>query len=178
LKSPRHRLFFALRPEPDTLQGIVSIQQLLASGRGRPVPRERLHATLLFLGNQEHDEFQQIQETATELEFPICGFTLDRVGHFPRAAVVWLGSNSIPQALQSFQHRLSQALEAAGLVFERRDWRLHVTLYRDLRKRPAKIDFKPVKWSPRRFCLMESVQTREGLLYIERGSWPARIQVN
>ena len=171
--SASHRLFFTLQPDRHTLRALSQIQQRVRADAGRPVPPERLHATLLFMGNQSAATLQRLQEIASLLEFPACRLVLDRLGHFPRAGVAWLGPSHVPVELEAFQASLSVAVADAGVGFDERPWRMHVTLYRDLRKRPGKIRFEPVEWPLRGFQLMESIQHGSGLEYRWRGRWPA-----
>lgn len=170
--SASHRLFFALQPDRHTLKALSEIQRRVRADAGRPVPPERLHATLLFMGNQSAATLQRLQEMASMLEFPACRPVLDRLGHFPRAGVVWLGPSHVPAELEAFQSGLSAAVAEAGVGFDEKPWRMHVTIYRDLRKRPGRIHFEPVEWPLRTFQLMESIQDRSGLEYRCRGRWP------
>jgi 2'-5' RNA ligase len=173
LKDPGHRLFFALRPATDTLEEIISIQRLIRGGEGRATPADRIHATLLFLGQQSGETLTSLGEIASSLDFPPCRLALERLGYFPRARVAWLGSSGVPPELASFQSRLSLAVQSAGITFDQRQWTMHVTLYRDLRKPPGRMEFEPVEWRISRFHLLESVQDRSGLRYRDRGRWPA-----
>lgn len=168
-----HRLFFALVPAGKTQEAIQAVQRRTPKDSGRAVPPERLHATLAFLGNQPGHNLARAKEIASGLEFEPCVLTLDRYGHFPRARVAWLGPSRTPPQLQAFHGRLCTALADAGVPFDDRSWRPHVTLYRDLRTRSEKISFQPVEWRVQDFRLMESVQRNSGLQYICRGRWPA-----
>lgn len=168
-----HRLFFALRPEGETLDAVEALQARLAPGQGRAVPRARLHVTLLFLGNQAEPDLERMMTIAPTLEFEPCRMVLDRLGHFPRAAVAWLGPDTTPPVLLDFQRRLCAAVEGAGVAFDDRPWRPHLTLYRDLRKRPATIAFEPIGWRVEAFELMESRHRHRRLEYVCRGRWPA-----
>lgn len=169
-----HRLFFALKPGRQTLEALRAIQQRVDSKTGKPVPSQRLHATLLFMGDQSTANLHRLQDIASRLEFPPCRLLLDRLGHFPRAAVAWLGPNRVPPELAAFQSRLAAAVADAGIDFDEQPWRMHVTLYRNLRKRPARIDFEPVEWPLRSFQLIQSIQDQSGLEYRCRGRWPAQ----
>lgn len=171
----KHRLFFALQPDRTTLQALHTLQRCLEPNKGRPVPPERMHATLLFMGDQTTETLNRLLEIASGLELPPCGLVLDRLGHFPRASVAWLGPSRVPPELEAFQARLAAAVAAAGIGFDDKRWRMHVTIYRNLRKRPGRIAFEPIEWPLRDFQLMESVQDRSGLEYRCRGRWPAKI---
>ena len=171
-----HRLFFALVPDPATRAAIQSVQRQIAGGSGQAVPADRLHATLLFLGNQSEADLARVRESADRVAFTPCAVTLDRCGYFPRPAVAWLGSRQVPPVLDTFLLRLAAALRSADISFDQKPWKLHVTLYRNLRIPPETIDIEPVVWSLNEFCLLESVQSKAGLQYRHRGHWPARNQ--
>lgn len=170
----RHRLFFALKPDEATLAAIGAVQARLGNDNGRVVPAERLHATLLFMGDQSRADLARLRELASGIDFPRCKVVLDRFGHFPRAAVGWLGPNRVPVELEAFQQRLSSAVAGEGISFDDKPWRMHLTLYRNLRKRPERIDIEPVEWPLKCFWLMESVQAKGRLRYLCRGRWPER----
>ncbi|MDX1556670.1 MAG: RNA 2',3'-cyclic phosphodiesterase [Xanthomonadales bacterium] len=175
-ESPRHRLFFALQPDRETARLIGSVQdQLVAvlnAGKVRRVPPERLHVTLLFLGNQGEEQLGHLVTIASQLEFAPCRLVLDHVGYFLGAGVAWLGGHETPPQLLEFQERLTMNVAEAGIEFDGRPWKPHITLYRNLRTRPETIDFKPMNWHIQDFILMESVQGRAGLRYVARGRWP------
>jgi 2'-5' RNA ligase len=137
------------------------------------VPPERLHATLLFLGDQSGQHLQMLRDIASTLNFPACQVSLDRCGYFPRAAVLWIGPSKVPPELQAFQAALSESVGGSGICFDERAWRFHITLYRNLRKPPERIEFEPVEWRPGGFQLLESVHDGNGLRYLCRGRWPA-----
>lgn len=170
-----HRLFFALQPDRRTLKALCTIQRQLDPNHGRPVPPDRMHSTLLFMGSQTTATLHRLLELAPRLQLPACRLVLDRLGQFARAGVVWLGPSRVPPELEAFQSRLAAAVAAAGIGFDDKPWRMHVTLYRDLRKRPGRITIEPIVWSLRDFQLMESVQSRSGLQYRCRGYWPASV---
>ena len=173
MKTQGHRLFFALQPGAETLKRITLVQREAAGVGGRATPAGRIHATLLFLGQQSRETLIRLREIAPNLDFPVCSLALDRVGYFPRARVAWLGPSSVPPELETFQARLSHAVDSAGIRFDQRRWRLHLTLYRDLRTPPGRLDFEPVEWRPEGFQLLESIQDRSGLRYHGQGHWPA-----
>jgi len=102
---------------------------------------------------------------------PSTRLVLDRTGWFPSAGVGWLGTSDLPGPLADFQAQLSRDLSRAGFRAEKRRWRPHVTLYRDLRTRPARIDFEPVEWAVSSFALMASEPAPGGVRYRALGTW-------
>lgn len=165
------RLFFALDPDARTRRAIQARQRALALP-GRPIAGPRLHATLVFLGDQPRECIAELCALAATVDFPPHSVRLDRVGTFARAGIAWLGASCLPAALPAFREDLVRALTGAGLDIEPKPWIFHVTLYRNLRKRPRTMHVDPVDWAVSRYVLMESVPEPEGPRYRVRGGWP------
>jgi 2'-5' RNA ligase len=167
-----HRLFFALNPGERVRREVHAVQQ--ASGvEGRAVAPANFHVTLAFLGMQEADTIPRVCEVASTLTFEACDVVLDRLGCFKRAGVLWLGASRIPQRLQRFQHDLVSALLDAGIGYDRKPWKMHLTLYRKMRKPPPNMDSIEVRWRLENFSLVESVSVNRGVEYHDIGCWKA-----
>jgi len=111
--SSKHRLFFALVPDPAVRRQASEVQRLLGVD-GRAVSAPNLHVTLAFLGMQEAAVIPRVSAVAAGLAFEPCRVVLDRLGIFGRGSVLWLGTETIPAALQGFQQALVTALTAAA----------------------------------------------------------------
>ena len=98
---------------------------------------------------------------------------LDRVGHFQRPRVLWLGTESPPEALTAFHQALGRGLsEQCGVRRDRRPFHPHLTLGRKVaRPRFAHLD-DPLVWKVSEFCLVESVLTPGGAEYRVLRRWP------
>lgn len=175
--TTRHRLFFALVPDASVRRQVGEIQSRLDAG-GRAVSPLNLHVTLAFLGMQEAAVIPQVRAIAAGLAFEPCRVVLDRLGQFGQGRVVWLGASDIPPALQAFQQSLATALTAAGIGHDPKPWKLHLTLYRRLRKPAPKLDsgLGPVaiEWDLSGFDLIESVGAKTGVVYHSIGHWHAK----
>lgn len=172
--NPRHRLFFALVPPPAVRREIHRLQGQLGC-EGRVVKPENLHVTLAFLGMQETAVIPDIEAVASGLAFPARTVVLDHVGQFGRGRVLWLGASEPPEALTAFQQDLVQALTAANIGHDPKPWKLHLTLYRRLRKAPHTLDSVAIEWRPDGFDLVESVGSRTGVEYHSLAHWNARL---
>lgn len=169
----RHRLFFALVPPPAVRRQVHRVQRALDCG-GRPVKAENLHVTLAFLGMQDAAVIPTITDIAGGLSFPPCRVALDHLGQFGRGSVLWLGAADIPDALRTFQQELVGALTAAGIGHDPKPWKLHLTLYRRLRKPLPTLDSVAIEWRLDGFELIESVGARNGVEYRSLAHWKAR----
>lgn len=153
------RLFFALWPEQALREALVARRNALQSRFRRRVPDHNLHLTVLFLGNQPADRLGAILERTDAIRSPAFALRLDRYGWFERARVVWLGGAASEHG-RALVVALEQAMGGLGLVFDRRAWVPHVTLFRqveDGRKLPP---VAALDWPAQEFALIESIPSR------------------
>ena len=127
------RAFLAL-PLPDEFM----MTCLAAQGHtttGRAVPSENLHITLLYLGEQPMRDLQGLVDdldTIRHRPVPLRLTGIDVLGGWKGAQHLVASVASDP-ALIDIQAKVTRAARAAGLDFERRRFRPHVTLVRDFR---------------------------------------------
>jgi 2'-5' RNA ligase len=166
------RVFFALWPDAGLRRALVERRKAIDDLSRRRVPEANLHATLLFLGNQPGARVDRLVDAlpAPGADPDVVGFTLrlDRFGWFARARVAWLGGPPVPagRALVSF---LGEAAQRLGADVDRRTWVPHVTLFRDVRRRPVLPVPDPLDWPVDRFSLVESIPGRP---YQVLRTWP------
>lgn len=161
-----------MQPDDGVRKAVGQVRQTLKLD-ARPVPAANFHVTLAFLGMQESAVIPVACEMASKLVFPPCGVVLDRLGRFTRAGVLWLGASEVPEALQRFQQDLVDSLLEAGIGYDRKPWKFHLTLYRKMRKPPPTMDPVAIRWRFNGFSLVESVSVRSGVEYHTLGHWQA-----
>ena len=174
-RAPRHRLFFALDPPSAVRRRIAALQQDL-DVEGRAVPAPNFHVTLAFLGMQPPEVIPAAAGVAAGLGFPSCEVVFDQLGSFRRAGVLWLGASRIPDDLQDFQHDLVGGLLAAGIGYDRKPWKFHLTLYRKMRKPPPTMGAIAIPWRLDGFGLIESVSVNRGVQYHTLAAWNAAVR--
>lgn len=159
------RLFFALWPSPELRR------QLAAAGEGwlttpcRRVPPANLHLTLAFLGAVPAPVCQCLVGQCATVRVQPFELQLDRLGHWRRSRIAWLGPSRTPAALTELVSLLGQAQRACGLTPETTPYRPHVTLARKCGDRLPAASVEAIEWSAREFCLVESVLTAQGAHY-------------
>jgi RNA 2',3'-cyclic 3'-phosphodiesterase len=133
------RLFAALAPPPEVVEGLLARQQGLPGARWRPP--ETLHITLRFFGEIDERAADDLDlELGHVAEAPLT-LELAGVGAFDEGGVahaVWAGVAANP-ALMQLARRCETAARRAGLKADRRAWRPHVTLAYLNRPDPARI---------------------------------------
>lgn len=175
--TSRRRLFFALEP-PDAIRKEILLAQKSMALEGRAVIPEQFHVTLAFLGMQPAEIIPTLQSMASKLVMRQCTITLDRIGCFQRAGVLWLGASHVPAALDEFHLSLLEGLEQAGIDRDRKPWELHLTVYRRLRMPHPIMHIVPVVWPLDGFNLIESVSVKSGVEYRRHGHWNACASVD
>lgn len=174
MPSESLRLFFALWPDAALRRAIRwATREATRAGGGRIVPPSHFHLTLIFLGNQPRSRLASIIDVAASLP-PVRGeLTLNRLGYFAAARVLWYGPRRTPLLLARQVNRLRRALTAAGIcpADPVRDWRAHLTLGRKVARMPIPA-VCPVRWRYAGFSLMVSESTTTGVCYRVLTEWP------
>jgi 2'-5' RNA ligase len=118
------RLFVAI-DLPAELQDSIARAQLEVRHLKWTAP-ERLHLTLQFLGEQPGHKLEAIHDALDSIEFSPLAIRCEGIGQF-RSGVIWLGVDQQP-GLEQLQQRIGQQLRCAGINFEQRLFKPHVTL--------------------------------------------------
>lgn len=177
--TPTDRLFLALRPDADTAAHILALSADLRQQhglKGRALDAERLHVTLLALGDHVGvpqrlvADVQAVLDTVTAAPLPLCFDRLQCFGRGRNNPIVLTAADGLP-ALQAFQQQLVRTLATRGLVRPEGTYTPHVTLLYDDRV-VATQPVPPVRWTADEFVLVNSHigQSRHERLM----GWPLR----
>jgi 2'-5' RNA ligase len=175
--QPTDRLFFALVPDATAAWQIAKLGEELrrAHGlKGRVTGAERLHTTLLHLGDYAgfpDDLARRACETARALP-PLAPFdvSFDRVMSFRRPRdlpLVLRGSDEVA-ALFALQRTLEAAARQAQLITKKESFTPHVTLLYDdtgVAERPIA---ERVGWHAHEFVLVHSLLGQSKHVVLER----------
>ncbi len=172
-RSAGQRLFLALWP-PDAVRAQLAAlaRERFQGVSGRWVSAANLHATLIFLGSVDASQRECIEQAAAAVPAPAFHARLDRLGWFARSQVLWVGVAQAPPALTRLVEDLGAALQRCGFAFEKREYHLHVTLARKVRRRVPGAATAPIDWHVDRFALVESHMNRAGATYEVLRTWP------
>ena len=176
------RLFFGLMlPDPASRRAIEVFEESRDTQglRGRPIRQDRLHVTLIHVGDYQGmppqsviDALRQAGERVTAAAFDIA---LDRASSFSgapgRHPHVLLGDKGV-DALKAFRSDLLKAVIREGVKpLSRQDFNPHVTLSYADRRLPER-PIRPISWRPDEFVLIHSEVGRS--IYHTLGRWPLR----
>lgn len=163
------RLFFALWPDDTQRDALWStLQALCPDPLGRPVTAGNLHVTLAFLGSVAEDRIPALRDVAAARPCPGSDLVFDRLVWWPRARLRCLEASTLPDAFVSFVEAFHEDLRRAGFKVERRPFRAHITVARNVPSPPSDASAQPVPgfvWPIRGMALVASTPTREGSVY-------------
>ena len=127
MKMRPQRLFIAL-PFPDPVKAALNetVADLKAQGvTGNYSRPENYHITLVFVG--ETTQGKEIIEAVKEVSFTPFSVELDGGGHF--RDLYWVGLKP-SEELNEYVRRLRMALDRAGISYDRKGFKPHVTVLR------------------------------------------------
>jgi 2'-5' RNA ligase len=173
--KPARRLFFALWPDPELAAALAAaVRGLLSAGAGRPQRLDQLHLTLEFLGvvSEERLSLALAAGAATAATGRPGVVVLDAVEHWRRPQVLCLVATRLPPELAALVLDLRANLRDRGFEPETREFRVHLTLARSVRRPPRQSAVEPVAWPVRELALVESVTSPQGSRYERLATWP------
>jgi 2'-5' RNA ligase len=151
------RLFLALWPGEALRAALAEVGESLAElASGKPVPAEKIHLTLCFLGEVAGDGLDRVRDAAAGVRAPRFELALDEVGSFRKARVAWAGSSRVPAALAALQSGLDAALRLRGFALEDRPFAAHVTLARKIAGAVPHAPMPALEWRPHDYALVRS----------------------
>jgi 2'-5' RNA ligase len=167
------RLFFALWPDESAREKLAALAHDVALvAEGKPVPGDKIHLTLAFLGEIPGDRQAQVMRVGEGTRGVPFRLDLDRVGSFRRARVAWAGCSQPPAPLIELQAALAANLASRGFALEERAFAAHLTLARKTAKAlsPASIPAIGLQATDLALVLSEAGTGR----YTTLESWPLR----
>lgn len=161
------RLFVAIRLSDEMCRAVRGVQaEFVRRGvKGNYTPAENLHLTLAFIG--EYPDPEDVLRAMDGVPATPFELKLDGVGAF--GDLWWLGLER-SEALEGYVRRLRRALAEAGIPFDKKRFRPHITLVR--RATGPSLPGVAVPEASMRAegaVLMRSDRGRNGMIYTQIG---------
>lgn len=167
------RYFLAVWPDGTVRDRLARWSDAIQPGApARQVPAPNLHITLVFLGTLDPPGLDAVRAVAAGTPWSHANLSLDRIGYWKRARIIWAGSTNGSAALTALAEALRGRLKRLGLGIEERPFAPHVTLYRKAGRRP-RWQRQVIHWRIDELCLVRSTLSSSGSRYeiVERW-WP------
>ena len=129
------RLFIAVNFNNETRSRLLALRDGLRSRseRGNFTLPENLHLTLAFLGECDAKQTAAVKAAMDTVRFEPFDIHIERVGHFKRnGGDIWWAGLRGNEALSDLQRELTDKLITAGFSLERRQYKPHITLGREV----------------------------------------------
>ncbi|WP_299019046.1 RNA 2',3'-cyclic phosphodiesterase [uncultured Photobacterium sp.] len=142
------RLFFALALDSpaenkQAFRQLCHFSSQLPEG-GHRVPNSNLHLTLAFLGQVNPEQKTQLSALAKQIVIPPFSLSCSTFRYWKRSKILWLGSENVPEPLYRLASELKQAALQVGLTQDERDYAPHITLKKQVPRRPEPMPDSPI----------------------------------
>ena len=139
---------------------------LLEHPGARRMQAANLHLTLAFIGALAPARAPAVAAMLVNLPLPGGQWTLDCVGYFAQARVLWTGGTA-PQGLRELAEGVRSGLDALQVDYDRGDFVPHVTLLRNVKNRVAPTRQEeqvpdPIRWNLGNPVLVRSTRDAAG----------------
>jgi 2'-5' RNA ligase len=159
------RLFFAIWPGAAASRELARVGEALAAlSGGKPVPAEKIHMTLAFLGSVQDEDAGRAALAAGAIGGDAVRMTIDTVGSFRGARVGWAAASRAVPELALLQARLAGELRDRGFALEAREFNPHATLARKIQRRVPRAPTAAIEWRSNAFTLVRSTGGRYEVL--------------
>ena len=121
------RLFVAIQLSEEIKKSITgTLHDLKQKGvKGNYVPMQNLHLTLAFIG--ETKDPGAVKDALKKMSFKPFKLSLSELGNF--GSLIWVGMKG-NQGLSAAAKSVREALDAAGIEYDRKEFTPHITLIR------------------------------------------------
>ena len=161
------RVFFALWPTDEERAALAAWQTPLQKlCGGRLTPADKLHNTLLFLGDVEIGRLEALQLAAQEVSGAAFQLVFDIARYWGHNHIVYAAPGCVPPKLAQLVSNLQQRLRHHHFKFDQRAYKPHVTLLRHAHWSDTPLpEVTRVVWRMREFALVQSVSEGQGTRY-------------
>ena len=164
------RLFIAINLSEEMKESLMYIQDAMRDCGiyGRETVSENMHLTLAFIG--DFDDPDYVKRVINSIDIRPFDISLSSVGAF--RDLWWVGIEDSPP-LQAVVRKLRRALSNAGIPFDRKRFRPHITIIRRAEGDLADISdaglesHTDVSMTVDHISLMRSDRGKQGMVYTE-----------
>lgn len=167
------RLFFALWPDRELQRRLSALAaQVQQECGGRAMRAQTLHVTLLFLGSVPRAQLARVQQAAACVAARAFTLQLRQLACWPHNHIAYAAPEPPAVVLDGLAGQLRQAMDAAGVAYDRKPFVPHVTLLRNIVHCPEARVIRPLAWRVREYALVESCRDEGGAHYVTLARWP------
>lgn len=158
------RLFIAIQFTDEIKKPLMEMMHALKKNgvKGNYVPLQNLHMTLAFIG--ECKDAEAVKAAMRTVKVKPFRVTLSEAGCF--GDLLWAGAKG-NQGLNGTAKAVRDALDAAGIAYDRQKFVPHVTLIRKMSGNWKSVKVPKAEMMVRKISLMKSEQKNGKMVYTE-----------
>ena len=158
------RLFIAIQLSDEIKKSITeTMHDMKRQGvKGRYTPTPNLHLTLAFIGETDHPS--DVKEALKDLKFKPFRLALSDMGCF--GDILWSGVRG-SQGLSGAAKAVRDALDAAGIAYDKKKFEPHITIVRDFKGNKQQIKAPKGEMMVKKLSLMKSAVKDGKRVYTE-----------
>ena len=150
------RLFFAVVPPPGVLRQLSRLEIPTAASYGRAVPENKLHITVLFMAEVAPGMIPRLLAIASAMPVPGETVSFDKLEYWRQSGCLVLAASSVAASLRLWQQELAGKVAKMGIALSANSWQPHITLRREVRRKPRFTLATPVECPLRQCSLFAS----------------------
>lgn len=164
------RLFIAINLSEEMKESLMDIQDAMRDCGiyGRETAPENMHLTLAFIG--DYDDPDYVKRIISSIDIRPFDISLSGIGAF--RDLWWIGIENRPP-LQAVVRKLRRALSDAGILFDRKRFKPHITIIRRAEGDFTNVSsteleaYTNVSMTVDHISLMRSDRGKQGMIYTE-----------
>ena len=166
------RLFLGIFPDKLTqIQLAHQVEKLATICGGNKVSLEKLHLTLVFLGDVAIPRIKILQQAINSVIAKKFVFELNEIRYWKKNEIVYIQARSFPAELYYLVDSLRNALTRSEFITDKRIYKPHITLIRRAHCL-SKVDLNTsITWDVDKWFLIHSKQDNNSIEYISLQHW-------
>ena len=167
------RVFFALWPNRALRQALHAVaEQYAVPCTARVISAEKLHLTLLYIGEIERTRLAVLRQAAGTVTASTFWLVIAWLKFWQHNKIGYATVENPALPLARLVAALEHAVQVAGFALAVTEFHAHITLLRKVQQVFAPQTISPLHWWVDAFVLIESVGTGEALRYEILAQWP------
>lgn len=166
------RYFFALSPDLNSRMQIQHIMKRLPTDQALKLQTtDNLHQTLLFLGQLEQQQINNLLTLTESLRWSAIHMQFDHVSYWAKPKILCLTSRAPSAEIFLLVNNLQHIANEAKIKIDEQPYQPHITLARKVSE-AISVPIAPVRFKAEELVLMKSVSTEQGPQYQPMMHWP------
>jgi len=166
------QLFVALFPDEVARRRLFRLAyDLGVMSSGRTIPQANLHITLRYLGQVNMEVMQCLEQQLGRIKATAFRLQISRLETRARQGMIWAMPEECPEPLTALVEEIDRCSSACDITVRDHEFLPHITLVRNIKRRPRLQQIEPIEIVASNFQLAASERLSEGSHYRQLHRW-------